>query len=280
MKKAWKWIKLVLACIPRVAFEYFTYMRKMAKHPEKYPLEERYAKVRSTVRFILRHMHINPLKDCYDVELETRGKLYVGNHLSFLDPLFLIALSPEPIGFVAKEEAMKIPFAGKMIKIINGIFIDRKDPISTLRAFRNLSKVIKEANMGYAVFPEGTRNHFPYGMMNEFHPGAFKLAQMAELNIVPIALFGEQRILEEKPIYRNYPTQLTVLPEIPFEEVGKMGTSDFAVHIYHLIDVPLQEMIRTDMAYMTDKAYKNKAPKWWKKKKEQPEEGENNEAAR
>ena len=279
MKKAWKWIRLVFLCIPRVAFEYFSYMRKMAKHPEKYPLALRYSKVRSTVRFILRHMKINPLEDCYDRELETRGKLYVGNHLSFLDPLILIALSPEPIGFVAKEEAKKIPFAGKMIHIINGIFIDRKDPISTLRAFRNLSRVIKENNMGYAVFPEGTRNRFPYGMMNEFHPGAFKLAQMAELNIIPVALFGEQRILEEKKSYRNYPTQLTILPEIPFEEVGKMGTSDFATHIYHLIDAPLQQMIRVDMAYMTDKSYKKKAPKWWKAKKQQ-EEGENNETTR
>ena len=268
MSRKLKWIAIVAKAIPGVLWDYFTYMRPYAKHPEKYPLELRYAKVRKTVLSVLRKMHINPVDYESWGKLETKGKLLVGNHLSFLDPLILIALSPEPIGFVAKEEAKKLPFAGKIIALTNGCYIDRKDPIATLRAFKKLSAVIIKENMGYAIFPEGTRNKFPYGMMGEFHPGAFKLAQMANLDVLPVCLFGEQRILEEKPSYRNYPVQFHQGEVIPKDKIAEVGTAEFASDVRNIIDVPLQQMINFDRHYFEDGKQKQKAPKWWKPKKE------------
>ena len=281
MKRLLKWIAILFKCLPKVTWDYFTYILPYSRHKEKYPLELRYRKARKTILFILKKMKINPLDFDNIKPIESQGKLIIGNHLSFLDPLLLIALSEKPIGFVAKEEARKLPFVGKLITIIDGIFIDRNDPIATLRKFRPLAKLIKENKMGYGIFPEGTRNKFPYGMMNEFHPGAFKLAQMAELDIQPIVLFGEQRILEEKIICRNYPWQFRQLDPIPLEEIGKLGTSEFAKKVYGIIDKPLQEMIKIDMAYFQDGLEKKKAPKWWKvKKKPEGEETNENETAK
>lgn len=276
MKNVFKWIRIVSICLPKVVFDYFSYMAPYAAHPEKYPLELRYAKARKTILRILKHLKLSPVGGKMMKVDDVRGKLFVGNHLSFLDPLLLIAASEEPIGFVAKKEARQMPFVGKLITIINGCFIDRNDPIATLRAFKNLSKTIQSSNMGYAIFPEGTRNKFPYGMMGEFHPGAFKLAQMAGLDVVPFAQFGQQRILEEKKVYRSYPIQFRCLETIPKERIGELGTSEFATMVYRLIDVPVQEMIATDRKLMEEKAYKKKGPKWWKKEKveEKEDEGE------
>ena len=264
MKKALKWLRLIFFCLPRVAWEYFAWMRKYAKHPEDYPIEERYRKVRSTIIFLLRHMRIELDIAPGTAPILGRGKLLVSNHLSMFDPLILIALSPEPIGMVAKKETLKMPFVPKLIRCIDGIFIDRDDPMGTLRKFRDVAKTIKAQNMGYAIFPEGTRNKFPYGMMNEFHPGSFKLASMAGLDIQPVLLFGEQRIVEEKKMYRHYYVQAEAMPLIPLSEMGTTGTGEFAEKLEKRMDVPLQKLIEKDRLYLEEKQYKKRPRKWWK----------------
>ena len=276
MRKAFKWLRMILLCIPRVFFDYLTYILPYSRHPERYPLQKRYKKVRKTIVFVLKKARINAFIDeSVSLPLQTKGCLVVGNHLSFLDPLLLVAMSEQPIAFVAKKEAKKLPFVGRLIRILGGTFIDRADPLDTLRKFRTVAKVIQQENMAYAIFPEGTRNKFPYGMMNEFHPGALKLSTMAQLDVMPVCFFGEQRILEEKKIYRNYPVQFTTLPVVPKEKIAEMGTTEAATYLYKMIDGPLQKMIDFDRHYMEEGKTKFRPVKWWKKPKEEPqEEGE------
>ena len=269
MKKALKWLRLVFLCLPRVVWEYFTYMRKYSKHPEDYPIEERYRRVRGTILFLLRQMKMELDLDPGTAPILGRGKLIIANHLSMFDPLILIALSPEPIGIVAKKETLKMPFVPHLIKAIDGIFIDRDDPMGTLRKFRDVAKLIKAEKIGYAVFPEGTRNKFPYGMMNEFHPGSFKLASMAGLDIQPVLLFGEQRFVEEKAFHRSYYVQASALPVVPLAEMGPTGTGEFAERMEKEMDAPLQRLIEKDRRYYENGQGKKKAKKWWKMQQHQ-----------
>ena len=45
----WKYIGWVIKVVPRVIFDYFAWIRRYARRPERYPLEVRYAKVRAFV---------------------------------------------------------------------------------------------------------------------------------------------------------------------------------------------------------------------------------------
>ena len=261
--KLLKWIRIFSLCLPRVIWDYFGYMLRYSRHPEKYPLEKRYAKVRGTILQVLKQLHIH-----FDIVGEERlasgkQKLYVCNHTYFLDPLIMIALSSRPLGFVAKEEVKKIPVVGRLLRIIDGIFIDRNDPIATLRAFRSLSKKLAVTKSDYLIFPEGTRNRFPYGVMNEFHAGAFKLATMAELEIQPLYMFGQHRLFA-KAHYRNYPVQINFFDPIGYEHVKEVGSNDFASECYGLMNESLQKAIEIDRQYIEAGQQKKRVQKWYK----------------
>ena len=91
--------KPVLKVGARIIASYFSWMRKFAKHPEKYPFEYRYKKVRNL---------LIKLNDSFNVEFHVEGLenlpkgkyCLVSNHLSAYDPLSLICVLEEPCTFV------------------------------------------------------------------------------------------------------------------------------------------------------------------------------------
>jgi 1-acyl-sn-glycerol-3-phosphate acyltransferase len=108
----WKYIGWVIKVVPRVIFDYFAWIRRYARRPERYPLEVRYAKVRAFCLRLCRKLGVKvnfvnrPIQDRSEV------RYYICNHVGFFDPIVLIAASREPIFFVAKKESKKMPFVG------------------------------------------------------------------------------------------------------------------------------------------------------------------------
>lgn len=260
--KILKWFRIFFLCLPKVIWDYFSYILPYSKKKDSIPLEERYRRVRKTVIFVLKKtkMHI----DFSGAEKIGQGspKLYICNHTNFIDPLLMIAFNPRPMGVVAKKEVTKIPVAGKLLALIDGIFIDRDDPISTLRQFRDASKRFSGKMMDWLIFPEGTRNRFPYGVMNPFHAGTFKFATMGKLNVVPMYMFGQHRLFDSV-WFRNYPVQIKVFDEIPYERISEEGTTQFAGRMYGLINCEVQQAIENDRVYREEGKMKKKVKRWY-----------------
>ena len=136
--------KSVLYAGPSILWAYFAWMRKFAKHPEKYPEEVRYKKVR---KLLIR------LSDSFNVEYHVEGMenipeevcCFVSNHLSAYDPVALISCMEKPCTFVAKKELENKPFAGKIIESMAGLFLDRGDLKQSLRI---MMKVEEDGGFG------------------------------------------------------------------------------------------------------------------------------------
>ena len=261
MRKLLKGIHLVALVLPHLIWDYFTWILPCSRHPERYPISTRYQKARKLVLWILRVCHFN---------LQTRGEivhpgtqLYVSNHLSVLDPLVLIALSDEPVSFIAKKEARKIPVAGKLIKAIDGLFLDRDDPFQAVKLFRIAKKNMADSGMSYAIFPEGTRQKQPYlGEVLPFHPGSFKLAQMAKCPITAYVSYGSFHFVDEKP-GRNFPLTLQMLRRYETDEVMGKPTTELASGCEGLFNKALPVLVEEDQAYFEQGKNRAKAPKWW-----------------
>ena len=58
-----------------------------------------------------------------------------------------------------------------------------------------MERMRKKVKEGYsiAIFPEGTRTY--NGKMKRFHKGAFYLAEALKLDILPILLYGNNKII-------------------------------------------------------------------------------------
>jgi 1-acyl-sn-glycerol-3-phosphate acyltransferase len=130
--------------------------------------------------------------------------LFVSNHQGNADiVVFMAAVTMKQHGFVAKRELEDIPYFGKWVPRIRSLMIERDDPRSTLRAFREGEEWLRQG-FSLVIFPEGTRSRSDE--MHEFKKGALRMATQTGLPIVPVSVSGSWRLFEEK----GYPQPWTV----------------------------------------------------------------------
>ncbi len=122
--------------------------------------------------------------------------LYVGNHRSFFDILLTYVRVPRPTGYVSKKEMEKIPLLSIWMKLLHCLFLDRDNIKEGLKTI--LQGVEKAKNgISICIFPEGTRNRVPDTFL-PFHEGSFKIAEKADVPIVPITLNNTAAIFEDQ----------------------------------------------------------------------------------
>jgi len=117
------------------------------------------------------------------------GVLVVSNHVSLADPVILMAVSPRPLAFMAKEEIFRPPLARLILHLWGGSFPVRRAG-TDIRAVREAFALL-ETGAPVVVFPEGTRR--PAGL-GEAHRGVGYLAARAGHPVVPVAIVGTEAI--------------------------------------------------------------------------------------
>ena len=201
---------------------------KHGKHPEKYDLK-------------LRHQKMDKLfykvSKALDAEYIILGKenipdgaiFYVCNHLSASDPLvFKPVIDKTPVTFVSKIENQKSKLLKNAVFAIDGLFMDRDDLRQSLKVMQKVEESLKEGNLSWCIYAEGTRALDSSSLMNDMHHGSFRPAIKAKVPIVPVASFGSNIILKEKPIYKKYPIIFSFLKPIYPEEYEGMKTEEIA----------------------------------------------------
>jgi 1-acyl-sn-glycerol-3-phosphate acyltransferase len=228
-------------------------MIKYARHPERYPLEQRYHRIRQLVLFVFRRFHLDlKIADAkYFTEHEEPCVVY-SNHTSYLDPLLLIAISEKPLTFVAKKEAMKFPFIGKVVAALDGISMNREDLREQLVAIDHAVKLI-ESGRNIAIFPEGTRSKYPERPLAKFKPGAFKLSYRTGAAIIPCAFYGTFRPLSSKSKLKVYPIWIRFFEPITKNDFLQINT----VHIAPIVQEKIQREI-DDVMREQDRQYLEK----------------------
>jgi 1-acyl-sn-glycerol-3-phosphate acyltransferase len=114
------------------------------------------------------------------------------NHSSYTDALVLAALLPgEPLYVVKRELANQI-FAGRLLRRLGALFVDRSDLASGQVDTAAITEVARQGRV-LVFFPEGTFTRRPG--LSEFYLGAFKVAADAALPILPGALRGTRSML-------------------------------------------------------------------------------------
>ncbi|MFL6216788.1 MAG: lysophospholipid acyltransferase family protein [Blastocatellia bacterium] len=118
--------------------------------------------------------------------------VYMANHSSLIDTPALFAYLPYQFKIMAKKELFYIPFMGWHLWTSGNFPVDRSDGRKTAKSLRKVIEGIK-GGKSLAVFPEGTRT--PDGYLQEFKPGAFKIALRAGVPIVPVTIRGTFELL-------------------------------------------------------------------------------------
>ena len=118
----------------------------------------------------------------------TKGTVVVCNHLSFLDPLLMIALIPRLITIV-RPDFFRVPIFGWLLR---GAGFLAPELFSTGQPW--IDRVARHLQQGgnLLIFPEGTRSRD--GRLGPFKKGAFYLAKHLSAPILALRIAGTNHL--------------------------------------------------------------------------------------
>lgn len=113
--------------------------------------------------------------------------ILVGNHISFLDIIVLMAIHPQVV-FLSKKEVANWPIIGTAAKKVGTLFVDRKSISSKASVRRQISNLFTQNEINkihLAGFPSGTTS------LSENLPwkkGLFQIAQESKAIVQPFKI--------------------------------------------------------------------------------------------
>jgi 1-acyl-sn-glycerol-3-phosphate acyltransferase len=127
----------------------------------------------------------------------TGGAILASNHLSILDSVFLPFMLKRPVTFTAKSEyftsrhpAMRL--MGTYLRATGQIPVDRDGARAAQQMLDGALALLRQGEL-FGIYPEGTRS--PDGRLYRARPGVGWLALNSGLPVIPVAMFGTDRVL-------------------------------------------------------------------------------------
>ncbi|WP_214770011.1 lysophospholipid acyltransferase family protein [Exiguobacterium sp. s133] len=160
--------------------------------------------------------------------------VFIANHQGNFDIPILLGHIAKPKAFISKIEVNKIPIVNVWMNLMGCVMIDRKDRRQSLKAIRAGVETIKDGQ-SMIIFPEGTRSKG--GPIAEFKAGSFTLATSSGARVVPIAISGSYRVMEETGRIRPATVDVTILPPIdPATMTQKELVATVEQQIKHIVE--------------------------------------------
>ena len=127
----------------------------------------------------------------------TGGAILASNHVSILDSIYLPFMLDRPVTFAAKSEyftgtRLITRFTSAYLRATNQLSTDRTGP----RAAQDMLQAALDRLLSgelFGIYPEGTRS--PDGRLYRARPGVGWLAMNSGLPVIPVAMFGTDRVL-------------------------------------------------------------------------------------
>ena len=169
--------------------------------------------------------------------------VFIANHQSYADILtFLYIVKNHQVAFIAKDNLEKIPFFGKWVERIRGIYIHRGDARASLATINEGVEYLKQG-FSLVIFPEGTRSRS--SDMGEFKHGSFKLATKAKVPIVPVTLNGGYHTFEDHgAVTKGQHIDVLVHPPIETKDMSRQELAELTAQVEAIIRTGLAELVQ------------------------------------
>lgn len=171
--------------------------------------------------------------------------VFVANHTSFLDIIFMYLLFPDkPFLFLGKAELLKVPLVKTFFKRLH-IPVYREKGNKSGQAIKQAGDALR---MGWSViiFPEGGIKEELVPQLQPFKEGAFRLAAMQQVPIVPIT-FLSNYLLFADPSGKNSAARpgisyIQVHPTLPIPPFNDEAITEVKTQAFELIQGPLKKL--------------------------------------
>lgn len=199
-------------------------------------------------------LYIEALIGALQVRIHTEGMeklpkegrfLLVCNHQHIGDPGVLHHVMPRrQLAFVGKKESADMFLVNKLMHRTMCQFIDRENDRQALKTILKCIQLIKDDEVSVGIFPEGGIKDI--GKLAHFRPGAFKIAQKANVPIVVCTLKGTADILKNGLRLKPTHVELHLLDVISPEEQKGRTAVDVSEQVYEMMIADLGEAYRPE----------------------------------
>lgn len=155
--------------------------------------------------------------------------LLVSNHCSKFDNFIQCAvLKKTQIAYISKPENFKIPIGGRFMRRGLYLSLPRGNTREEFKVIMKAIEYIKDDKVSIGIFPEGTRSKD--GNLQEFKPGAFKIAEKAKCPVIVCSMKGTFEIHKNWPWKTShvYMDILDVIDPSVWEEKNTVEVSQYA----------------------------------------------------
>ncbi len=169
--------------------------------------------------------------------------LLVCNHQAMADPgILLHFFKKSQLAFVSKKENEKLPLINKFLHKTLCQSLERENDRQGLRVVLKCIQLLKDDLVSVAVFPEGYTTKD--GKIRHFRPGAFKIAQKAQVPIVVCTINGTMPLFHNLKTYSATKAELHLVDVIrPVAYAGKT-TAEIGDMVYETMIADLGEDFR------------------------------------
>lgn len=183
------------------------------------------------------------------VAVKTHGKaqvpnepyIIVANHTSYFDIFLMYSILPQrKFLFMGKSEILNYPLVKTFFKRLN-IPVFRGDRLKAAKAFIRAKKEIQDG-WSIVIFPEGKiPDETPY--LNPFKEGAFKLAQSANIGILPLTFSSNYYLFSDpEDVFGSARPGISHVhfhTFIPKEKVSELHHTELKELVFDSINRPL-----------------------------------------
>ncbi len=162
------------------------------------------------------------------------------NHTNMNDIPILYFL-PLDFRWVSKQEVFKVPFIGQFLILHGDILIERGSPTEAMSKVRAQGREWLSKGVSVAIFPEGTRSRS--GELLKFKSGAFRLAQEAGVEILPVVAHGTGSLISPKGLMGCHGrVKLRVLPAVSAQKVAQTELKELVDEVRAQMKTALDEV--------------------------------------
>jgi 1-acyl-sn-glycerol-3-phosphate acyltransferase len=137
------------------------------------------------------------------IQIEVTGRehipacacIFMGNHVSNLDPPIILPLLPFRSAFFIKRSLLKIPLVGYGMRLAGFIPVNRDGRPEAARASVQEASKVLASGVNISIFPEGTRSR--NGKLLPFKKGPFYLAKESGSPIIPMSIYGTEHMMSK-----------------------------------------------------------------------------------
>ncbi|MBE5841995.1 MAG: 1-acyl-sn-glycerol-3-phosphate acyltransferase [Butyrivibrio sp.] len=235
----------ILINLHRIIY-YVVKTRIWMKHPERHSEEERYGMANEMIYYMNKSSGYETEAFGTENLPAEGGYMLYPNHQGKYDVPGIFATHKKPCSFVMDEKRSHLVLVSEVMWMVDGKRLELDNPRQTITVFREMAEELK-AGRKFILFPEGGYKENNGNVVEPFKAGSFKLAQMAKVPIVPVALVDSYKVFNSDHV-GPVKTYVYYLEPIPYEEYKGLKSIEIAQLVEDRIKAKIAEHLASRKA--------------------------------